>query len=80
MPAVTSVTATASAARIRSSGRNRLEAITASAANRPIPARPQLSSTSRHSCPAAISNTLMAPPTLCSLVSTWPVRLRVPSG
>ena len=49
--------------------RNRGRTITVSAAIRPIPARPQLSSTSRQYCPAAISNTLIAPFTLCSVVS-----------
>ena len=78
--AVITVTATLSAAMIRRSARNRGRAITARAANRPIPARPQLSSTSRHICPAAISNTLIAPCTLCSVLAIWADRLRVPSG
>ena len=50
------------------------------AANSPIPATPQLSSTSRHTWPAAISNTLIAPCTLCSVFAIWADRLRVPSG
>ena len=65
---------------IRTSARDFGHAITAMAANRPIPASPQLSSTSRHSCPAAISNTLMASCTLRSRDAISPDRLRVPSG
>ncbi len=80
MTAVINVTAALSAAMILRSARNRGRTITVSAAIRPIPARPQLSSTSRQYCPAAISNTLIAPFTLCSVFAIWAVRLRVPSG